>query len=242
MTRLTTPTARDVPPALEKRGCRWPSISRKEKGKVNQLARGLDVEFTSVEVPNSDRIVEERLRGWARGLADQQDEVKAPEGLLEEVDLLLGPLSKEDIIARLVSRELARLNLSNRKDLNEKGGGKDDDGYQRQERLQERAASRRAAIRKTSRAVTRRAASRRTSKRAATKKTTPKEARLQTAVSTAASTVVDFLTEKPVLTVSVPRVGGSKKEEPARAASKNPADPGALASPESASTDHFLTG
>ncbi len=113
-----------------KKGVSLAFISRKEKGKVNQLARGLDVEFTSVEVPNSDRIVEERLRGWARGLADQQDEVKAPEGLLEEVDLLLGPLSKEDIIARLVSRELARLNLSNRKDLNEKGGGKDDDGYQ----------------------------------------------------------------------------------------------------------------
>jgi ATP-dependent RNA helicase DeaD len=111
-----------------KKGVSLAFVSRNEKGKVNQLARGLDVEFTSVDVPKADQIVEERLRGWARGLVDQQDQVKAPEGLLQEVDLLLGPLSKEDIIARLVSRELARLNLSNRKDINEKGG-KDDDGY-----------------------------------------------------------------------------------------------------------------
>ncbi|MCH1575900.1 MAG: DEAD/DEAH box helicase [Flavobacteriales bacterium] len=111
-----------------KKGVSLAFIGSKEKGKVNQLARGLDVEFTSVEVPKADQIVEERLRGWARGLVDQQDHVKAPQGLLEEVDLLLGPLSKEDIIARLVSRELARLNLSNRQDLNQKGG-KDDGGY-----------------------------------------------------------------------------------------------------------------
>ena len=33
-------------------------ISRKEKGKVNQLARGLDVEFAAVDVPRADEIVE----------------------------------------------------------------------------------------------------------------------------------------------------------------------------------------
>ena len=81
-----------------------------------------------MEVPKADQIVEERLRSWARGLLEQKGANKAPEGLLEEVDLLLEPLSKEDIIARLLSRELARLNLSNRQDLNDKGG-RGDDGF-----------------------------------------------------------------------------------------------------------------
>lgn len=111
-----------------KKGVSLAFISGKEKGRINQLSRGLDVEFTAVEVPKADQIVEERLRSWARGLLEQKGANKAPEGLLEEVDLLLEPLSKEDIIARLLSRELARLNLSNRQDLNDKGG-RGDDGF-----------------------------------------------------------------------------------------------------------------
>ena len=112
-----------------KKGVSMAFISRKEKGKVNQLSRGLSVDFAAVDVPRADQIVEERLRSWARGLVEQKDGNKAPEGLLEEVDLLLSPLSKEDIIARLLARELKRLNLSNRQDLNEKGGGRDDSEY-----------------------------------------------------------------------------------------------------------------
>lgn len=112
-----------------KKGVSLAFISGKEKGRINQLSRGLDVEFAAVEVPKADQIVEERLRSWARGLVEQKGSSKAPEGLLEEVDLLLEPLSKEDIIARLLTRELARLNLSNRQDLNDKGGGKGDNGF-----------------------------------------------------------------------------------------------------------------
>ena len=105
-------------------------INRKEKGKVNQLARGLDVEFAAVDVPRADEIVEARLRGWATGLVEQEGGKHAPDDLLEQVDLLLGPLSREEIIARLVTRELARLNLGHRQDLNERGG-KDTGGEDR---------------------------------------------------------------------------------------------------------------
>ena len=111
-----------------KEGVSLAFISRKEKHKINAFARALDVEFNAVDVPRADEIVEARLRGWASGLLEQEGGKEAPAELLEQVDLLLGPLSKEQIIARLVTRELARLNLSHRQDLNEKGGRGQDDG------------------------------------------------------------------------------------------------------------------
>jgi len=44
-----------------------------------------------------------------------------PQDLVDQIDLLLSPLSKEDMIARLVARELGRLNLGHRADLNDRG-------------------------------------------------------------------------------------------------------------------------
>jgi hypothetical protein len=79
------------------------------------------VEFARVEVPLADAVVETRLRSWAMGLMEQGQGPTPPEDLVEQIDLLLGPLSKEEMVARLVARELARLNLGQRADLNDRG-------------------------------------------------------------------------------------------------------------------------
>ena len=111
-----------------KKGISLALISRKEKHKVNAFAKGLGVEFTAVDVPRADDIVETRLRGWAMGLMAQENTTSPSSELIEQIDLLLGPLTKEEMVERLVARELARLNLGNRTDLNDRGGYKGKDG------------------------------------------------------------------------------------------------------------------
>ena len=74
-----------------------------------------------MEVPLADAVVETRLRSWAMGLMAEEEGAAPPQELVEQIDLLLGPLSKEDMIARLVARELGRLNLGHRADLNDRG-------------------------------------------------------------------------------------------------------------------------
>ena len=96
-------------------------ISFKEKYKITHLEKGLGVEFARAEVPKADAVVETRLRSWAMGLMAQEEGPTPPENLVEQIDLLLGPLSKEEMVARLVARELARLNLGHRADLNDRG-------------------------------------------------------------------------------------------------------------------------
>ena len=104
-----------------KKGISMSLISFKEKYKINHLEKGLGVEFARVEVPLADAVVETRLRSWAMGLMAEAEGAAPPQELVEQIDLLLGPLSKEDMIARLVARELGRLNLGHRADLNDRG-------------------------------------------------------------------------------------------------------------------------
>ena len=104
-----------------KKGISLSLIGFKEKYKISNLEKGLGVEFARVEVPLADAVVETRLRNWAMGLMAEAEGAAPPQELLEQIDLLLGPLSKEDMIARLVSRELGRLNLGHRADLNDRG-------------------------------------------------------------------------------------------------------------------------
>ena len=111
-----------------KKGISLALISRKDRHKVSMLAKTLGVEFAHVDVPRADDIVESRLRGWAMGLLSEEGGKRIPGDLLDQVDLLLGPLTKEELIAKLVSRELSRLNLGKRDDLNDRGGKDDRQG------------------------------------------------------------------------------------------------------------------
>ena len=111
-----------------KKGISLALISRKDRHKVSMLAKTLGVEFAHVDVPRADDIVESRLRGWAMGLLSEEGGKRTPGDLLDQVDLLLGPLTKEELIAKLVSRELSRLNLGKRDDLNDRGGKDDRQG------------------------------------------------------------------------------------------------------------------
>ncbi len=104
-----------------KKGISLSLISFKEKYKIHNFEKGLGVEFARVDIPLADAIVETRLRGWAMGLVAQEDVAAPPPELLEQIDLLLGPLTKEEMVARLVARELSRLNLGQRADLNDRG-------------------------------------------------------------------------------------------------------------------------
>jgi ATP-dependent RNA helicase DeaD len=104
-----------------KKGISMSLIGFKEKYKIHNLEKGLGVEFARVDVPMADAVVETRLRSWAMGLMAEAEGAAPPQELVDQIDLLLSPLSKEDMIARLVARELGRLNLGHRADLNDRG-------------------------------------------------------------------------------------------------------------------------
>ena len=100
-------------------------ISGKESHKINRLARGLDIEFTKVEVPNTKDIAEIRINNWCENILET-NATQLNEELLEEIVAKFDDLTKEEIIAKFLTIQIDQLSLGNSKNLNDaeqKGGG-----------------------------------------------------------------------------------------------------------------------
>ena len=95
-------------------------INKKEKAHINRISRGLEISFEQIQVPDADQIVKSRLMNWANNLLNQKPTDRTPEEMLEQINLLFDETSKEELLARMVTSELARLNVGSGTDLNKK--------------------------------------------------------------------------------------------------------------------------
>jgi len=108
-----------------KKGTSIAFISGKERHKINRLARGLGIEFTKVEVPDTQDIAEIRINNWCSNILET-DATNINDDVLQQVITYFDDLSKEEIIAKILSIQLDQLSLGSSKDLNDteqKGGG-----------------------------------------------------------------------------------------------------------------------
>lgn len=88
--------------------------------RLHRLEKQLGISFEKVDIPAAENIAKIRISNWAQEILAQPMKKKMPEGVLEEVELLWGNLSKEEIIAKILAKEVDKLNLSGGEDLNAK--------------------------------------------------------------------------------------------------------------------------
>jgi ATP-dependent RNA helicase DeaD len=103
-------------------------VGKKEKYRISRLERSLGINFEAVQIPDVEAIAEIRTRNWVMTVLDIKTKGKISLELLEEAILLFGLLSKEELIAKLLTREIESLNLGATKDLNDNSPD-EDDGY-----------------------------------------------------------------------------------------------------------------
>ena len=101
-----------------KKGISLAFISNREKGYINRMAREMDISFEAVEVPGAEEIVQARMMKWASDVLDQKAFDRVPFDLIMQMNLLFEETPKDELIARLVARELARLNVNSGRDIN----------------------------------------------------------------------------------------------------------------------------
>jgi ATP-dependent RNA helicase DeaD len=88
--------------------------------RLSRLESQLGIKFEKVDIPAADSIAKIRIENWAGEILDRPIKKNIPEGVFEQVDLLWADLSREEIIAKILSQELEKLNLKNGEDLNAK--------------------------------------------------------------------------------------------------------------------------
>ena len=103
-----------------KKGISLAFISNREKGYINRMSREMDISFEAVDVPGSEEIVQARLMKWAQDVLDQKALDKVPFDLMMQMNLLFEETPKDELIARLVARELSRLNVNSGRDINQR--------------------------------------------------------------------------------------------------------------------------
>jgi ATP-dependent RNA helicase DeaD len=103
-----------------KKGISLAFISNREKGYVNRMSREMDISFEAVDVPGAEEIVQARMMKWAQDVLDQKAFDRVPFDLIMQMNLLFEETPKDELIARLVARELARLNVDSGRDINQR--------------------------------------------------------------------------------------------------------------------------
>ena len=106
-----------------KKGISLALMSVKERGHLNRFSRTLDIEFTQTMVPNPEEILHARMTTWGQGLIELPAGRGVPEDIWEQMSLLFGELSKEDLLRQVVVAEMRKLETAGKADLNQKDMG-----------------------------------------------------------------------------------------------------------------------
>jgi ATP-dependent RNA helicase DeaD len=103
-----------------KKGISLSMLTNRDVRKLESLERTLKLKFNKITIPSADDIVNIRLEKWAQSLVDAKTETKVNGQLLTKVQMMLGTLSFEELVEKLVAIEISSLNYDSRnKDLNE---------------------------------------------------------------------------------------------------------------------------
>ncbi|MCI4671964.1 MAG: DEAD/DEAH box helicase [Bacteroidia bacterium] len=93
-------------------------INGREKYKVRSLEKQLGITFKHMLIPNQNDISKIRLENWALDVLQHSSKSQADDHIRENAIMLFGNLSKEELIGKLIARELGQLNLDEGRDLN----------------------------------------------------------------------------------------------------------------------------
>jgi len=100
-----------------KKGVSIAFINGREGRRIAELERHLKVKFEPIEVPSATEMKDVRLLRWAQQILSMPVDKKA-ESALEQLKSHFESLTKEDLLKRLVSKELKQITAAEGGDLN----------------------------------------------------------------------------------------------------------------------------
>lgn len=115
-----------------KKGTSLTILIPKDKGKMRQISRALDIEFEKILLPKYAELLDKRIEKWTEKLL-AADEKEIPTETLEKVLLQLSEIEKDELVAKLLSQQLKKIRKKNniQDDLNLDDSGRDSGGRDR---------------------------------------------------------------------------------------------------------------
>ncbi|MDF1695852.1 MAG: DEAD/DEAH box helicase [Saprospiraceae bacterium] len=115
-----------------KKGTSLTILIPKDKGKMKQIARKLDIEFEKVLLPKYAELLDKRIEKWTEKLTDS-DETEIPSETLAVVLEQLSDIDKDTLVAKLLAQQLKKIKKKKhiQDDLNLEEYGRNDRGERR---------------------------------------------------------------------------------------------------------------
>ncbi|BAO56013.1 DEAD/DEAH box helicase [Nonlabens marinus] len=118
-----------------KKGVSLALITKGDTRKLKYIASKLGISFAPGEVPALEAITQKRITRWSENLKNQEVNPKISDELMSTVIAEFDEVSKEDLIARLLTKEYNSIYKRNSiKDVNDRSKGRDDDRGDRGDR------------------------------------------------------------------------------------------------------------
>lgn len=103
-----------------KKGISLSLLTNRDMRKLDNLEKSLKLKIDKISIPSVDDILNIRLTNWAKRITELPVKKELNGKLLTEIQMLLGSMSFEELVEKLVSQEIDGLNYNNsRKNLNE---------------------------------------------------------------------------------------------------------------------------
>jgi len=94
-------------------------VNGREKFRINRLQKQLGISFKQVMIPDVTEVVAVRIENWCAKLFNQQTSDKIDVLLTNKVYEYFDSMSKEELLAKLLSKEMSLMRLDSSGDLNE---------------------------------------------------------------------------------------------------------------------------
>ena len=134
-----------------KKGISLSILTNRDMRKFDALEKRLKLKMTKISIPSAKDIASKRLYTWAENILNTPTAKDIDGKILTDVQMLLGSLSYEELVEKLVSIELNALNYSKtNKDLNASGKSeRKSSGKKRERGDRDRKDKRKKADKKT---------------------------------------------------------------------------------------------
>jgi len=116
-------------------------VNGREKFRINRLQKQLGISFEQVLIPSTNEVLLVRIENWCKNLTDQEINDKIEPALTAKVIEYFELMSKEELLTKLLSKELSSMRLDQSGDLNEAASSKK--GNRRERRSESQRGNRR---------------------------------------------------------------------------------------------------
>jgi ATP-dependent RNA helicase DeaD len=101
-----------------KKGISLAFVEQRDLGRMRGIAKELGIQLTKVSIPNYDEVGFSRIDAWARDVLSKKTKGKIDPEILKHVGMLMGNLTKEELLAKVIRYEMDKMSTSTGGDLN----------------------------------------------------------------------------------------------------------------------------